>query len=88
MTFAYDEQLLSAVEQAMSDNDPDFSADIACERALNALDDLMVLANKDDTFPAVMANKVFAGQILTRAQLLVSFLLARETPKFKVISNG
>lgn len=29
-----------------------------------------------------------AGQILTRAQLIASFLEARRTPKFKVISNG
>ena len=69
------------VAQALTgdfDSDPEVTADIACETALNALDQLMVLAAKDDTWPAVMANRIFVGQILTRAQLVTSFLMAKQ----------
>ena len=60
--------------------DPEVTADMACETALNALDDLMVLAAKDETWQSVMANKVFIGQILTRAQLVSSFLMSKTPP--------
>ena len=58
-------------------NDPEVAADAACEAALNALDDLMVLAAKSETARYVEAERVFIGQILTRAQLVASFIAAR-----------
>lgn len=81
-------QRISEILGEPSDTDPEVTADVLCETALNALDQLMVLAAKNDTFPHVMANKVFIGQILTRAQLVASFLIARETPVLKVVSNN
>lgn len=70
-----------------ADNDPEVTADKACEIALNALDDLMVLAAKDDTAHLVMANRIFIGQILTRAQLVASFLMAQQTG-LRIVKNG
>ena len=78
---------LQSVTEAMAD-DPEVTADQACEAALNALDQLMVLAARDDTAPHVMANRIFVGQILVRAQLIQSFLMAKETPEFKMVSNN
>lgn len=66
---------------------PEVSADLACEQALNALDTLACLAASSETAQHVMANRIFVGQILTRAQLLTSFLIAQETPQFKVVGR-
>lgn len=85
-----DRLLIAAVSEAIQEperNDPAVSADMACETALNALDDLMVLAAADDTAQHVMANRVFVGQILVRAQLVASFLMSKH-PQLKVVSNG
>ncbi len=79
---------LEVVRNAMHDYDPEITADIACEQALNALDQLMVLAAKDETAHLVVANKVFVGQILTRAQLVASFLMTRQSRPHMVINNG
>lgn len=46
-----------------------------------ALDEYCGLAKEGHVDPYV------AGQILTRAQLIASFLIARETPKLTVVSN-
>jgi hypothetical protein len=70
------------------DRDPEITADMACETALNALDELMTLAAKDDTAHLVIANRIFVGQIKSRVDLILSFLIAKETPAFKVISNA
>ncbi len=80
-----DEQLEAAVSAAIDMDDPVVSADIACEQALNALDHLMVLANQDNTWPAVAANKIFIGQILTRAQLVASFLMAKQVVDLRIV---
>ena len=68
-------------------NDPEVTTNRACEEALNALDQLVVLAANSETAHLVEAERVFIGQILTRAQLIASFLLARQ-PQLKVIRNG
>jgi hypothetical protein len=65
----------------------ELAAEQACESALSALDTLMLLAAGDDTVHLVEAEKAFIGQILTRAQLVASFLMARH-PNLKVVKNG
>jgi hypothetical protein len=65
----------------------ELAAEQACEAALNALDTLMALAANDETAPLVEAEKVFVGQILTRAQLVASSMMARH-PNLKVVKNG
>jgi len=66
---------------------PEVSADLACEQALNALDTLACLAASSETAQHVMANRIFVGQILVRAQLIASSLAARQTPTFKVVGR-
>jgi hypothetical protein len=68
-------------------NDPEVLANVACEAAINALDTLMTLAANDETVHLVEAEKKFVGQILTRAQLVASFLMARH-PNLKVVPRG
>ncbi len=70
MTF---DDTVDAIKTIMGD-DAEVTADIACEHALNALDLLVLLAADRRTAPQVIANRVFIGQILTRAQLVASFL--------------
>lgn len=71
-----------------SDNDvapfAEISADLCCEQALNALDELIQMAMSDDTANLVMANRIFIGQILTRAQLAASLLVAKQ-PKLTLM---
>lgn len=82
MTDTYDD-LITIVRDEMES--PEVTADMACEQALNALDQLMVLAARDDTAHLVVANRIFVGQILTRSQLIASFLMAKETPQFRIV---
>jgi chaperonin GroEL (HSP60 family) len=77
MTFAYDEELLSAVEQAIEPDNIVTTADMACEAAINALDILAALATHDDTAPHVWANKIFVGLIVKRTNTLVGLMLAK-----------
>ena len=56
--------------------------------AFSALDDLMVLANRDDTRDQVRAERVLIGQLLTRCQTLASFADIPQPGKLRVVSNG
>lgn len=76
---------LQVVRDAMSEQPLSIQVEYRIDRVISELDELMALAAGEDTSSAVESNKIGLGQILTRAQLIVSFLTARETPKFKVI---
>jgi flagellar hook-associated protein FlgK len=59
--------------------------------AFAALDDLMVLANREDTKASVLAEQVMIGQLLTRCQTLASSVeiqTGREPGKLKVVRNA
>lgn len=74
------------IADIVSEVTSEVTADMACEDALNALDQLMKLATKDDTVHHVIANRIFVGQILVRAQLVASFLAAK-VPAFRVVGR-
>lgn len=77
---------MPALPEAGPDS-PQVSADLCCEQALNALDELASLALQEDTAHLVMANRIFVAQILTRAQLVMSFLIAKH-PALRVVGNA
>ena len=83
----YDEEI-STVSLAMEE--PEDTAELQIERradyVLRELDELMLLAANPETVDLVEGQRVIIGQILTRAQLIASFLMARK-PRLTVVSN-
>jgi len=51
------------------------------------LDELCAMANNPETVDLVERQKIGIGQIISRATLIQSFLMARK-PQLKVIKNG
>lgn len=72
----------------MSDQSLSVQVEYRLDRMLCELDDLMACAATDEGCEALEANKIGLGQILTRAQLIVSFMTSREPPQLKVIRRG
>ena len=56
--------------------------------AFSALDDLMVLANQDETRDQVRAEKIAIGQMVSRVQLLASFALIPQQTGLRIVKNG
>ena len=58
------------------ENDPENKVGLAIRAVFAALDDLMVLANREETRSLVCDEKRALGQMLTRCETLCSFALA------------
>ena len=84
-----DRQLLDAISEAMKE--PGLSPAEQVERKIDwvvrELDELCALANNPETVELVDNHRVGIGQIISRAQLVASFLLARK-PSLKVVPRG
>jgi len=80
-----------AVQQAMEPT-PAERSQIYVERTvtsiINDLDQLCAFAADPATAGFIEAEKIAIGQIVTRATLIQSFLLARYPSKLKVIGNA
>lgn len=74
-----DRQLIDAVSEAMKE--PVLSAEDQIERKcdwiIRELDELCALAVNPETIDLVEHEKIAIGQIVTRAQLVAAFLMAR-----------
>jgi hypothetical protein len=74
-----DRQLLEAVSNAMQE--PVLSSQEQMERRIDGLvrdlDELIAFAANPETVDLVEAQRVGVGQIISRAQLIGSFLMAR-----------
>lgn len=85
-----DPAMARALNEAMAE--PVLSPDEQMERRVDTiireLDDLCVFAKQPETAPLVAKQIVAIGQMKTRVDLIASFLLANEQPKFKVIRHG
>ncbi len=57
-------------------------------RLIDDLDELCALATDSRTVHLVESQRIAVGQIVTRSQLLASFLIARNPSKLRVVSNG
>ena len=78
----YDDTL-NDVQRVM--NDP---VGQALHSAFERIDDLIILANRNDTREQLLSERVMLGQLLNRMQLLASFAKVAEAPKLKVVQNG
>jgi len=85
-----DRQLLDAISEAMKE--PGLSPAEQVERKIDwvvrELDELCALANNPETVDLVDNQRVGIGQIVSRSQLIASFLLARKPGPKMVINNG
>jgi hypothetical protein len=81
---------LEFVSDAMKE--PALSADEQMERRVDSiirdLDELIAFAANSETVDLVEGQRIGVGQIVSRAQLVASFLLSRNPNKLRVISNG
>lgn len=81
---------LNAIREIMAD--PVLSAEDQIERKLDwiirELDELCALATNPETVDLVERQRIAVGQIVTRAQLVSSFLATRQPGRLKVVSNG
>ena len=46
------------------------------------------MATNAETVDLIEREKIAIGQILTRAQLVASFLMARQPSKLRIVQNG
>ena len=84
----YDD-IVNAVRDAM-DHEPTAEEQLE-QRAdfiLRELDEFCALATRPETVDLIEGQKIIVGQIQTRAQLILSFLAARQPSKLRIISNG
>jgi hypothetical protein len=72
--------------------EPGMSAEEQIERRadflIRELDEFCALATNEETVDLIEREKIAIGQILIRAQLVASFLMARHPSKLRVVSNG
>jgi hypothetical protein len=86
-----DQQLLKAVFDAMEE--PALTPELDMERRIDSivreLDELCRFASNPETVDLVQGQRAGIGQIITRAQLVGSFLMAREQkPGLRVVQNN
>ena len=72
----YDDQL-DVVREAMAETGID-PVGYTIHQAFEALDELMVMANRPETRDAVRSERILIGQLLTRCQTLASFALINQ----------
>jgi hypothetical protein len=81
---------LEFVSDAMKE--PALSAEEQMERRVDSiirdLDELIAFAANSETVDLVEGQRIGVGQIVSRAQLVASFLMARNPNKLRVVSNG
>jgi len=73
------ETTLEAVREEITDDEttgPEVKVGQAIRAVQAAIDDLIILANVEETRPLVCREKIALGQILTRTETLCSFALA------------
>ena len=59
-----------------------------CDSIIRELDELVAFAANKETVDLVEANRIAIGQIITRAQLIGAFLMARKRAPRMVVNNG
>jgi hypothetical protein len=56
-----------------------------CLRMIDELDELCAMATNPETADLIEKQKIAIGQIITRVQLVASFLMARDPGKLRVV---
>lgn len=55
---------------------------------IRELDEFCAMASNAETAGLIDAERMAFGQMQTRVQLILSFLIARQPSKFRIIKNG
>lgn len=84
---------LEAVSSAMEEFLEAETAEVQMERRVDSiireLDELCAFAANPETVDLVQGQRIGVGQIITRAQLIGSFLMARnQKPGLRVVQNN
>ena len=84
----YDDELLAAVSEALNYTpSAEEQIEMRIDSIVRELDELCRLASDPETVDLVEAQKVGIGQIVTRAQLVMSFLLAQKPAGLRMVVN-
>jgi hypothetical protein len=81
------ETTLEAVRQGMAGQPAEVQIEYRIDAVVRELDELCAMASNPETVDLVEGQKVGIGQIISRAQLIGSFLMARK-PRLTVVSNN
>lgn len=83
------EAVSSAMEEFIEAETPEVQMERRVDSIIRELDELCAFAANPETVDLVQGQRIGVGQIITRAQLIGSFLMARnQKPGLRVISNG
>jgi hypothetical protein len=86
---SYYEDTLEAIRKEMAGEPAETQVEYRMDCVLRELDEFMAMAANPETVDLVAKNKRLMGMIITRSQLIGSFLLCRETiPGLRVVQNG
>lgn len=77
---------IETVRAMMDDDSSETQMERRCDAILRDLDELVAFAANKETVDLVEANRIAIGQIITRAQLIGAFLMARKPP-LRVVSR-
>lgn len=83
----YETECLEAVRNAMAGEPAEIQIEYRIDCVVRELDELCAMANNPETVDLVEGQKIGIGQIISRAQLIQSFLLARQ-PRLTVVRNN
>jgi len=83
-----DSQLLEAVRKSMAGEPAEVQIEYRLDCIIRELDEMCGLAANPETIDLIERQRIAIGQILTRAQLIASFLMARQPSQLRVIHNG
>jgi hypothetical protein len=83
------EHTIEAVRKEMSGEPAETQIEYRMDCVLRELDEFMAMAANSETVDLIDSNRVLMGQIMTRAQLIGAFLMARNTkPGLRVVQNN
>lgn len=80
-------ETLEAVRKEMAGEPSEVQIEYRIDCIIRELDELCAMANNPETVDLVDNQQVGIGQIISRAQLIASFLMARK-PQLKVVPRG
>ena len=84
---AFEDQL-DAVRDQIEGQSAEEQIEARVDWLVRQLDELCAMASNPETQDLIAGQTIGIGQIVSRAQLILSFLASRKPPKLKVISNG
>jgi hypothetical protein len=84
----FDNQLLEAVRKGLAGEPAEVQIEYRLDCIIRELDEMCGIAANPETIDLIEHQRIAVGQILTRIQLIASFLMARQPTQLRVIQNG